>query len=321
MELERLYRERIEALLTPIAGAGNLSVQVTVDMEFTQSQITEERVDPARSALVSEQSSETNSSAPSARGIPGAVSNTPPVQADPAPQGTPAPQGGTDVAENRSSNLTRNYEVSKTVSTTQPAVARITRISAAILMRAAPPETAPETAPEEGAEPPPLLPPALRADLERLAQTAIGFDAERGDSITIAAQPFVTETVAVTRPVDLSWLPEATRQLALIAGLAIVALGIVRPLLMRLSAHADLPAPQSVAIGAVPGVEVGEGETLDDVQARLDARLARLTNAALGAATTREEKFAVLRQIAAEDPVRIASVIQKMMKADMPTNS
>jgi flagellar M-ring protein FliF len=318
MELERLYRERIESLLTPIAGPGNLSVQVTVDMDFTQTQTTEERVDPSQSALISEQVQETTSAEAQARGIPGAVSNTPPVQAT-GPQGAaPAAETEAAPAQNRSAGSTRNYEVSKTVSTTQPATARIARISAAILMRATPPETPVE----EGAEPPPLLPEALKADLERLAQTAIGFDAERGDSITIAAQPFVVETVEVTEPVDLSWLPEATRQLALIAGLAIVALGIVRPLLTRLSHSMELPAPSaSVAIGSVQGVEVREGETLDDVQARLDARLARLTNAALGAAATREEKFAVLRQIAAEDPARIASVIQKMMRSDMPSNS
>jgi flagellar M-ring protein FliF len=42
-----------------------------------------------------------------------------------------------------------------------------------------------------------------------------------------------------------------------------------------------------------------------------------LASAALGANVTREEKFAVLRQIVAEDPGRIASVLQRMMKDDM----
>lgn len=313
METERLYRERIEALLTPIAGPGNLSVQVTVDMDFTQSQITEERVDPNGSALVSEQQESTESAEPQARGIPGAVSNTPPVQAGPASgAGTDTAQSEGAVASNRSSGSTRNYEVSKTVSTTQPAAAKITRISAAILLRATPPATPTE----EGAPEPPLLPPALKADLEKLAQTAIGFDVERGDTITIAAQPFVEEATIAEPAFDMSWLPEATRQIAIIAGLAIVALGIVRPLLTRLNVQGEVPTAGTVALGPVQGVEVGEGETLDDVQARLDARLARLTTAALGAATTREEKFAVLRQIAAEDPTRIASVLQRMMKED-----
>lgn len=317
LEVEKLYRERIEALLTPIAGPGNLSVQVTVDMDFTQSQITEERVDPKGTALRSEQSEMTENSEPPAKGIPGAVSNTPPNQAalntaaatDPA-----APAAGeTAAVTNRSSGTTKNYEVSRTVETTQPATAQIVKISAAILMRAAPPAPV-----EEGVEPPPLLPPALKADLERLAQTAIGFDAARGDTITIAAQPFMDEVVVDDQPADLSWLPEATRQFALIALIAIVALGIIRPLLTRVSWQNDNPAaPGGVQVGGVAGVEVADGDSLDDVQARLEARRAKLTSAALGANVSREEKFAVLRQIVAEDPARIASVLQRMMKDDL----
>jgi flagellar M-ring protein FliF len=314
LEVERLYRERIEALLTPIAGPGNLSVQVTVDMDFTQSHITEERVDPKGTALRSEQSEMTENSEPAARGIPGAVSNTPPNQADLAATGEadPAAAGEAGVATNRSSGTTKNYEVSRTVETTQPASARITRINAAILLRGVPQPPA-----EEGAEPPPLLPAALKADLEALTQTAIGFDAGRGDIITITAQPFMDEIVVET-PTDLSWLPEATRQFALIALIAIVALGIIRPLLTRVSWHSENPvAAATVQAGGVPGVEVADGDSLDDVQARLEARRAKLTSAALGANVSREEKFAVLRQIVAEDPARIASVLQRMMKDDL----
>lgn len=312
IEVETLYRQRIEALLTPIAGPGNLSVQVTVDMDFTQSQITEERVDPQGTALRSEQSEVVESAEPAARGIPGAVANTPPNPADLEAAGAAdAGTAGAATMTNRSSGTTRNYEVSRTVETTQPATAQIRRVSAAILMRAVPP-VAPV---EEGAEPAPMLPPALKADLERLAQSAIGFDAARGDTVTITAQPFMDEILIEAPPADLSWLPEATRQFALIALIAIVAFGIVRPLLTRVAWHSENPATGGgVQVGGVAGVEVADGDSLDDVQARLEARRAKLTNAALGANVSREEKFAVLRQIVAEDPARIASVLQRMMK-------
>lgn len=314
LEVETLYRERIEALLTPIAGPGNLSVQVTVDMDFTQSQITEERVDPAATALRSEQSELVESSEPQARGIPGAVANAPPNQADLVPAGEAT--GAlplTGAITNRSSGTTKNYEVSRTVETTQPATAQITRISAAILMRAIP-STTPV---EEGAPPAPMLPADLKADLEMLAQSAIGFNAERGDTITITAQPFM-DAVMVDQPTDLSWVPEVLRQLGLIALIAIVALGIIRPLLTRANFSGESAASSGgVNLGGLGGVEVAAGDSLDDVQARLEARRTRLASAALGANVTREEKFAVLRQIVAEDPGRIASVLQKMMKDDM----
>ncbi len=314
IEMERLYKQRIEALLTPITGPGNLSVQVTVDMDFTQSQITEEKVDPQGRALLSEEETTTENSEPPARGVPGAVSNTPPVQANVAPVGGAAPAAAPQAATNRSQAATRNYEVSKTVSTTQPQTAKITRISAAILLRAAPTVTA-----ADGTETQPALPPDVKADLEKLTQTAIGFDAERGDSIIIAAQPFVEEAQIVEAGMDLTWLPEATKQLVLLAGIAIVALGIVRPLLGRISTAPDTPAGQAAPLGfaGLPGVEVGEGESLDDVQARLEARRAKLASAALGANVAREDKFAVLRQIAQEDPARIASVLQRMMKDEI----
>lgn len=314
LEVESLYRERIEAMLTPIAGPGNLSVQVTVDMDFTQSQITEERVDPTGTALRSEQSELVESSEPQARGIPGAVANAPPNQADLVPAGEAT--GAQPLAgqiTNRQSGSTKNYEVSRTVETTQPATGQIKKISAAILMRAMP-SAAPV---EEGAEPPPLLPEELRADLEKLVQGAIGFDAERGDTITITAQPFMDVVMAET-PTDWSWVGEATRQLGLIALIAIIALGIIRPLLTRVSVGGEAgAAPGGVQVGGVRGVEVTAGDSLDDVQARLEARRAKLTNAALGANVSREEKFAVLRQIVAEDPGRIASVLQRMMKDDI----
>lgn len=315
IEMEHLYKQRIEALLTPITGPGNLSVQVTVDMDFTQSQITEEKVDPQGSALLSEEETTTENSEPPARGVPGAVSNTPPVQANVAPVGGVAPAAtATQAATNRSQAATRNYEVSKTVSTTQPQTAKITRISAAILLRAAP-----AVAAEDGTMTQPALPADLKADLEKLTQTAIGFNGDRGDSIIIAAQPFVEEPQLVEAGMDLTWLPEATKQLVLLAGIAIVALGIVRPLLGRISTTPEAPASQSspMSFAGLPGVEVGEGESLDDVQARLEARRAKLATAALGANVAREDKFAILRQIAQEDPARIASVLQRMMKDEI----
>lgn len=322
MEVEKVYRQRIEALLTPIAGLGNLSVQVTVDMDFTQSSITEERVDPNGTAIRTEQSESSESNEGLARGIPGAVSNTPPNQGNlAAPETAPvnAPVNGEKpVPTSRTSGTTKTYEVSRTVETTQPATATIKKVSAAILMRAIA-STVPLA---EGETAPPALPDALKADLERLAQSAIGFDASRGDTVVVMAQPFMEEAVIETALTDYSWLPEAAKQVGLIAVIAIVALGIIRPLLTRSPLTGEMPASRSssVSIGGVPGVEVGEGETLDDVQARLEARRSKLTQAALGSSATREEKFAVLRQIAAEDPARIASVLQRMMKDELDTS-
>jgi flagellar M-ring protein FliF len=322
LQMETIYRQRIEALLAPIVGPDNLSVQVTMDVDFTRKEITEERVDPKGSALLSEQTQVSENVNSVARGVPGAVSNTPP--ADPALSATgPAAQGaaaanaaaaGTAAVAgaeggNRSEGVTRNYQVSKSIQTTQPATAQIVKVSAAIVVRAKPVEKDADPAA-------PLLPAALQADLENLAKSAIGFDAARGDSITVLAQPFADVIVGATPAgSNLDWLPEVLRQLGLVAGLAIIALGIVRPLLSRMMVAAD-PVRAETPDSGLSSVEVGEGDSLDMVQARLDARRQKLAEAALGATASREEKFAVLRQIAADDPARIANVLQRMMKSE-----
>jgi flagellar M-ring protein FliF len=302
VEVENLLRRRIEALLTPIVGVGNLSVEVTAAMDFTRRDVTEERVDPTGSALRSEQLTETQSRDAAAGGIPGAVANTPPPEAA-LTETAEAAAAATEESglRNRSSGATRNYEISRTVATTQDEVGRVTRLSAAVVIRA------PATAGSDGAT---GADPDLLADLQKLTETAIGHDPARGDSVTILAQPFVQPEVVMAGPgMQLDWLPAALRELALIAVLAIVGLGVLRPLMQRLTQ------------GGARGVDAagrGFGETgLDDSDGDPDRRHRDLAGSVLGGRASRAEKQAVLRSLVAEDPVRIATVLHRMIKADL----
>ncbi|WYK04213.1 hypothetical protein DWF04_014335 [Cereibacter sphaeroides f. sp. denitrificans] len=96
-----------------------------------------------------------------------------------------------------------------------------------------------------------------------------------------------------------------------------VALGVVRPILNRVL----LPAP--AAAGALPlgetAVEVGEGESLDDVRARLKARQGALTKNMLDAARSHEEQILVIRKLVEEDEGRIATTIRQMIAAELDT--
>ena len=89
LKVEKLYRERIISLVTPIVGPGNLTAQVNILMDYTSSQVTEEVVDPESIAKRSEQNSAEESADRPARGIPGAVANQAPLAAE---LGTEAPQ-------------------------------------------------------------------------------------------------------------------------------------------------------------------------------------------------------------------------------------
>jgi flagellar M-ring protein FliF len=312
VEVETLMRRRIEALLTPIVGVGNLSVEVTATMDFTRREITEERVDPQGNALRSEQLSETETRDAAAGGVPGAIANTPPTEAEltEGGPGTAAPAA----IRNRSTGTTRNYEISRTVQNTQPEVGQITRISAAVVIRA--PSVVPQPGPDGTVPPADPSAATLMADLQRLTESAIGHDAARGDTVTILAQPFaLPEMVVEPAGMNMDWVPGAIRDAVLVAVLAIVGLGFVRPMLMRQTAAASSPGgmlPQSATT-----VEVAEGESLDELEAKLDRRHKDLAGSVLGNRASRAEKQAVLRRLVADDPSRIATVMHRMIQSEL----
>ena len=81
MRIEDIYRSRVERLLTPIVGPGNVSSQVNIDIDFTSLEVTEDRVLPDN-VLLSQQKSVDEQVANRARGIPGSIGNTPPSQSN-----------------------------------------------------------------------------------------------------------------------------------------------------------------------------------------------------------------------------------------------
>ncbi|PWR02724.1 flagellar M-ring protein FliF [Meridianimarinicoccus roseus] len=296
--MEAQYRARIEALITPLVGIGNAAVEVTLDMDFTRSEITSESYDPNARALRSEQESLDQVSNPAAEGIPGAVANTPPAEAE-----LNAEQGGAgtgpDQLTNRSSSSTRNYEVSRRVETIQPATATVTRVSAAVLLRARPGE--------EGA--PASLPTEIVEAIETLTRTAVGFDAARGDLVTVSTGQFVS-AFDMTEPAwyQAEWIPAAGRQILQVIALAVIVLGVVRPMLNRVLLPADA-APEGENPGFPETVEVKDGESLNDLRKRLE-------QPGLQGGLTYDEKIAFLRNIASGESSRIATVFQSMLDTE-----
>ncbi|SPF80080.1 flagellar basal-body MS-ring/collar protein FliF [Pseudoprimorskyibacter insulae] len=302
LQLERLYRDRIVSLVSPIVGSDNVAVEVTLDMDFTRSEVTSEEYNPRATAVRSEQESMEESTSPQARGIPGAVSNTPPNEADLTAAG---PAGNTqEPAKSKSSSTTRNYEVSRRVETTTPQTAQIKRVNAAILLRA--PKSDDPTAPA-------TLDPTLMEEVERLAKSAVGFENQRGDIVTVSSTPFV-ETFSLPEPAwhEAQWLPQAGRVLAQVVILGIVILGVVRPLLDRMLPAASSPVDHMpIEVESSETVEVAKGETLQALRARLHGSAPDADD--LNGAISYEEKVELLRAIAGAESGRIANVFQAMI--------
>lgn len=301
--LERHYRERVLALLTPIVGAGNAAVEVTLDMDFTRSEVTNEEYLPD-TALRSEQSTNQQTSGRMVGGIPGAVSNTPPNEAELA-EGSQA-QSETGASTNSSSSMTRNYEVSRRIETRQPQTAQILRVHAAVLLHQMPAALDENGQPIEAPQTPPMN------EIEALAKSAIGFSTERGDVVTVTSAPFVVTPSVMPEAhwYEASWLPDLGRILAQLFVLGIIVLGVVRPLLDRL-----LPAPaaEGAAGGMVYGdaVEVPKGETLSSLRQRIETNAPSADD--LNDAITYEEKIELVRQMTSSETNRIAGAFKAML--------
>lgn len=331
MRLENIYRSRIQSLLAPIVGARNVSSQVNIEIDFTRKEISQELVDPDKTATLSEQNSLNVSAKKDAVGIPGAISNQPPSEAEVSQKDATAKNAGADAKETfetkSSTNLT-NYEVSRKFETVTEASNVISRIDAAILVR-----DRKVTDPDTGAEVYEPISEKLKAEIDQLIRSAIGLKAERGDSLTITSQQFNEEVIGTEIDwYETKWFRSNIEYGLLIILIAVVAIGVVRPMLSRLlvptsstnsvmelyaeaETMADLATQRNENMKAL---EVEEGETLDSIKAKLKPKgKSGISADLLDTANTYDDKVALVRMIVGDEAGRVANVFKQMMRQDI----
>ena len=317
MRLENIYRTRIVSLVTPIVGAGNVNAQVNLDIDFTRSELTEEKVDPQGNALRSEQLSSDETTERRARGVPGAVANTPPSEAELAQIEEQQEGGDGPSTRSKSVNEVRNYEVSRVISTTQNPSNQIARVFASVLVR-----DSEAVNPETGLmETEPLAQEKLD-EIRELVRNAIGIDDERGDNLTVSSAPFVAAVEGErVEWYEQPWFNEVTQQISTILILAIVALGVIRPLLNRILVPVSAGDPGLVVVGEQQdeseSVEVNEGESLEDIKAKLKPKKQSISADMLDTANTYDDKVAVIRLIVGEESGRVSNVFRSMMRSEV----
>ncbi|MDC3401496.1 flagellar basal-body MS-ring/collar protein FliF [Alphaproteobacteria bacterium] len=321
MRLERVYRTRIISLVTPIAGPGNVSAQVNLDIDFTRRERTEEIVDPNGNAVRSSQTSLEETSEKAAIGIPGAVANTPPSEAEIAvgvQQNNPGAGGGPQGLSRRSSNETTNYEVSKVVSTVQNPSNRINRVYASVLVR-----NVDVVDPETGLVVSQPMPPEKILEIENLVRNVIGIDDERGDNLTVSSSAFTSDLEGFAPAWhEQKWFGEFIKQFATIVILAIVTLGVIRPLLSRILVPVGGQAPGQIAAADegdvdIESIVVGEGESLEDIKAKLKPKKSSISAEMLDTANTYDDKVALIRMMVSDEAGRVANVFKTMMRNDI----
>ena len=335
MRLENIYRNRIQSLVTPIVGSNNVNAQVNLEIDFTRREISQEIVDPAASATLSEQSSLNVTAKKEAIGIPGAISNEPPQEATVNQQeneaGAALNQAGKSDAEKfetQSSTELKNYEKSKTFETVKNPSNVITRIDAALLIRdrkVVDPETQEVTYQPVSEE--------VIEELKSLVKSALGIKLDRGDTLTVTSQPFVEEFDGFeVKWYETPWFRSTVENSLLVLLIGIVALGVVRPMLnkilvptastnsvMELYAEAETMAEIAAKRATeTAAVEVDEGESLDEIKAKLKPKKkAGISADLLDTANTYDDKVALVRMIVTDEAGRVANVFKQMMRDDL----
>lgn len=196
-EIEASYVRRIEAILTPIVGTGNVRAQATADVDFSQSdQIAEtyKPNPPAEAAIRSQQTSENLSASPVPSGVPGALTNQPapaataPITAPPVTGSSTATASGAGSSgpQNMSKSATTNYEVDKTVRHTKEMPGTIKRLSVAVVVN-----QKRDASKGPNAKPVPLSEKEM-AQVTELVREAMGYNKDRGDTLNVTNALFNT---------------------------------------------------------------------------------------------------------------------------------
>ncbi len=309
-EVEAAYLRRIETILEPLVGKGNFRAQVNADIDFNRVEQTDERYKPNPSpdqAIRSQQSSEVLTRDPDARGVPGALTNQPPVPAT-APITDPAVNGLGGAGANfltRNSSATTNYEVDRTILHTKRALGTVQRLSVAVVInhRAGTDKKGePTTTPPEEAE---------LARVNSLVRQAVGFNEQRGDSLSVAASAFAADLTEPFAEIPLWKDPEiidiaeqALRYLLVLLVVAYVAFGVIRPLMRSIAPPKEEDEEE--------GSEMAEGEGAegedDDAQVSLSAAARKEDNF--------EARLARARELAKGDPRMVANLLKQWMGAN-----
>lgn len=253
-------RTRVERLLTARVGPGNAVVEVSVDTVLESESIIERRFDPETRVAISTDVQESNTSSQDSGGGDVTIASN-------LPDGDAAGAAGTATNENSESRSVTNYEVSETQREILRAPGAIKRITVAVLVNDV------TTLDDTGAQIVTPRPAEELEDLRELVASAVGFDAERGDDITIRSMAFDAlpvegtdgqEPVSISAPLNMMRLIQ-TGVLAVVA--LILGLFVVRPILTSSNTSPALLDNSGRASG--PALVSNDGSIIEGSSAEL----------------------------------------------------
>lgn len=320
--LEESYIKRIEEILSPITGRGAVRAQVVAELDFTVTEQTQEKFNPEQPALRSEQvMNEQSAGAAGTQGIPGALSNQPPG-AGSVPETTAKPPAGKGEANkiaaestgpyNSSNRATRNYELDKTISHTRQPSGTLKRLAVAIVV-----DDRLTVNADGEVQRTPLTPEELER-ITNLAKEAVGFNAQRGDSLNVLNASFQEPPKAEPLPEPpiwkQAWVWDVGKQV--LGGLVVLFLifGVIRPvtrgLLNRHLTTNSAPMPNAQAALPAGAYAAAGGALPGPAGVPMQVQLAAPSTADYDAQVN------LARQLTAQDPKRVAQVVKNWVSND-----
>lgn len=298
---ETSFNQRIRDLLEPMTGAGRVQPEVAVEMDFATVEEAREVYNGEPQKVRSEQINETSNNVAGPQGVPGAASNMPP-----GPEAVAASAGNNQSTR----NATRNYELDRTLQHTRQSGGRIARVTTAVLVDHVPRANA------DGKIVPQPLSDAELARVEALVKQAVGFNAERGDSVSVMNAPFVRETTPVVTP-PLWEQPVAQNALRLVLGALIILVlvfAVLRPTLRQITGAGRKDTPAEVPPSAEVELVDVNGQPLP---ALASDQLQLSPTAVLAAPVDNyEERLRMAREAVRADSKRVAQVVKGWVAND-----
>jgi flagellar M-ring protein FliF len=315
--LEESYANRIQEMLTPLVGPGRVRAQVVAQVDMATTESTREQFNPQSQVVRSESTSEeaAKNGSGNAGGVPGALTNQPPQPGVALPPGvrptvaqsgqtaadgtTPNNAAGTEVTgpDSKSRQLTRNYEIDRTMAYTRTPAGRVTRLSVAVLI-----DNLRTTAADGKVTETPL--PAEQIErLTALVRDAVGFDATRGDTINIinssfAGVPAVPEGELETVPFwEKAWVQDLAKLLGGVIVLFVIIFSVLKPLTKGLLTQAR-QQPQLLSAVSAGGSLIASG------------------GGGEGQSLAYEQQVAQARGLVSQDPKRVAQVVKTWVSTD-----
>ena len=340
--MESMLTQRVHNILQPVLGAGRYKAEVSADVDFSAVESTSEMFNPDQPALRSEQqvNEQRSSGSQSPLGIPGALSNQPPGAAGAPEQAAGGAAAGGAIAAgqplvdvngqqvmdpvtgqpmlapfpaDKREQSTRNFELDRSISYTKQQQGRLRRLSVAVVVDD---QFKVDAATGETSRTPWTIDELAR--FTRLVQDSVGFDASRGDSVSVINTPFsavigeeILEIPFYTQP----WFWDVVKQVLGVLFILVLVFGVLRPVLNNITGGGK---GRGLATGSRHGdAELGDMGGLDGELAADRVSLGGPQNILLPSPSEGyDAQLNAIKSLVAEDTGRVAQVVKEWINAD-----